>query len=60
MGRGKYELLTDSLVTFFAFIPFFAVKELERVLGEGKLGELFFWRRAATESGLPSGSTPLY
>ncbi len=42
MGQDKYDLLADSLVTFFAFVPFFAVKELGRVLGSGKLGELFF------------------
>jgi hypothetical protein len=57
MGRGKYELLADSLVTFFAFIPFFAFRELGRVLGEGKLSELFFRRRTATESNLPIATT---
>ena len=58
MGRGKYELLARFMVVFFAFIPFFAFKELGRVLGEGKIRELFFLRRAATESNLPTGSTP--
>lgn len=54
MNKGKYELLTRCLVIFFAFIPFFAFKELGRILGEGKISELFFRRRAATESS-PSG-----
>ncbi|MGE5444937.1 MAG: hypothetical protein ACM3SR_10120 [Ignavibacteriales bacterium] len=58
MGRGKYELLARCMVVFFAFIPFFAFRELGRVLGEGKLRELFFRRRADTESDLPTGSTP--
>lgn len=49
-GRGSYELIAESLVIFFAFIPFFAVKELGRVMGEGKLGELFFRRRIARGS----------
>jgi hypothetical protein len=49
-GQGSYELIAVSLVIFFAFIPFFAVKELGRVMGEGKLSELFFRRRIAGES----------
>ena len=57
MDRDKYELLARCMVTFFAFIPFFAVKELGRVLGEGKISELFFRRRPATESSLPTEST---
>lgn len=50
MQRDKYELLARSLIVFFAFIPFFAVRELGRVLGRGKLHELFFRRRVAGES----------
>jgi hypothetical protein len=50
MQRDKYELLARSLVVFFAFIPFFAVRELGRVLGTGKLHELFFRRRVAREA----------
>ena len=38
---GAGELLGRSLVMFFAFIPFFALRETGRVLGEGKLEELF-------------------
>jgi hypothetical protein len=29
-------------VVFFAFIPFFAVKELRKVLGKGTIGVNFF------------------
>ena len=45
-GRGPNELLANVLVMFVAFIPFFAFKELGRVLGEGRVWELFFRRRA--------------
>ena len=41
MRIGKYELLARCLVTFVAFFPFFAFKELERVLGEGKIRTCF-------------------
>jgi hypothetical protein len=47
MSKGKYELLARCLVTFVAFIPFFAFKELDRVLGEDKMRTLFFRGRAA-------------
>jgi len=47
-SKGQYELLARCLVTFVAFIPFFAFKELERVLGEGQITTLFFRRTAAT------------
>ncbi len=50
IGRGGNELVAGCLVIFFAFIPFFAVKELGRVMGEGKLAELFLRRRAGKES----------
>jgi hypothetical protein len=42
MSEGKDELLARCLLTFFAFIPFFAFKELGRVMGKGKLRGLFF------------------
>lgn len=50
MRRGKYELLAGFLVVFFAFIPFFAFKELGRVLSEGKITGLFFRKRAVASS----------
>ncbi|MDB6068674.1 MAG: conserved rane protein of unknown function [Pedosphaera sp.] len=58
MSESKYELLAQCLVTFFAFIPFFAFKELGRLLGEGRIRRLFFQKRAATESELSAGSEP--
>ncbi len=45
LGKGSHELLGRCLVIFVALIPFFAVKELGRVLGEEKIGALFFRRR---------------
>jgi hypothetical protein len=46
-NEGKYELLARCLVTFLAFIPFFAFKELEAAVGKGSLRGLFFRRKAA-------------
>jgi len=51
-STGKYELLARCLITFVAFIPFFAFKELGRVLGEDKIRALFFRGRAARTSEL--------
>ena len=50
MSRFNYEWLSRALVIFFAFIPFFGVRELRRVLGEG-VTDIFFQRRSATEAG---------
>jgi len=47
--EGRYELLARCLVIFFLFIPFFAVKELRRTLGEGRLGNLFFRKKIAAQ-----------
>ena len=58
LSAGRYELLARCLIMFVAFIPFFAFDELERVLGEGKLGRLFFRRRSAGESGLSKDEKP--
>ena len=46
LGKGSHELLAGCLVVFVAFIPFFAFRELGRVLGEGKIWTLFFRKRA--------------
>ena len=43
--KGWYELLAGCLVVFVAFIPFFAFRELGRVLGEGRLRDFFMKRR---------------
>lgn len=42
LDRWPHELLAGSLVIFVALIPFFAVKELGRVLGQEKIRTLFF------------------
>lgn len=47
--HGWAHLFSMMLVIFVAFIPFFAFRELERVLGEGKLRDLFFSRREAAK-----------
>ena len=45
INKDKYEIISRNLVIFFAFIPFFAFKELERVLGEKTVSRLFFRKR---------------
>ena len=45
-GKGTHELLANSLVIFVAFVPYFGVKELGRILGEDKIRALFFRKRA--------------
>jgi hypothetical protein len=47
----NYEWLSRALVVFFAFIPFFMVRELGRVLGEETISRLFFRRRSVMELG---------
>jgi hypothetical protein len=43
--NGFRLVLANPLVVLVAFIPFFAVKEVDRVLGEGKRWALFFRRK---------------
>lgn len=45
LSEGWYEILANGLVVITAFVPFFAVKELGRVLGREKLRALFFRTR---------------
>ena len=40
-------VLANSLVILVAFIPFFAVKELARVMGRGRIAALFFRKPAS-------------
>ncbi len=47
--KSKYELLSRCLVVFAAFIPFFAFRELERVLGEGRIARLLFQGKAGAK-----------
>lgn len=39
------EVIANSLVVLVAFIPFFAIKELGRVMGDKKVRTLFFQKR---------------
>jgi hypothetical protein len=55
LSKGRYELLGKCIVIFGAFVPFFAFKELEGVLGSDKLRDLF-WRRATELPHAPLGS----
>ncbi len=45
LNEGTNEFFGKCLVVFCAFIPFFAFKELGRVLGKGKIWDLFFSRK---------------
>lgn len=53
-SRFTYDGFAEALVVFFAFIPFFAVRELSRVTGEGKLKRLFFQKRQVDQIDLDS------
>jgi hypothetical protein len=53
ISKDGYEILANALVMISAFVPFFAIKELGRVLGREKLRALFFRRRVATGFDLP-------
>ena len=47
-SKGRNELLAECVVIFCAFVPFFAFKELEGVLGKDKLRDLFWSRGVHT------------
>ena len=49
LAKGWPQLAGMMLVVFVAFLPFFAFRETERALGEGKLKDLFIKRTAKTE-----------
>jgi len=49
LSEGTHEFFSKCLVVFVAFIPFFAFKELGRVLGKGKIWELFFRKGPSAE-----------
>jgi hypothetical protein len=53
LDKGWPNLAGMTLVVFVSFIPFFAFREIERVLGEGALFELFFTRRRTLISAKP-------
>jgi hypothetical protein len=45
LGKGPSEFIANAMIVFVAFIPFFGVKELGRVLGQEKIWALFFRSR---------------
>lgn len=45
---GSYEYLASLLVVFTCFLPFFAFKEMSRVLGHDKIKHLFFKRKESS------------
>ena len=46
MGGGSLKgILVVGIIMFFVLMPFFALKEIGRDIGDGKLYELFFIRR---------------
>ena len=48
-GLGIGEVLARCLVMFCAFLPFFALRETRRVMGEHRLDDLFLRSRASAE-----------
>jgi hypothetical protein len=50
LDGGYHEVLAGALVIFVALIPFFAVKELGRVLGQERIGALFFRKHDPADS----------
>ena len=46
LDQGVYEILGRTLIVFVAFVPFFTLWELNRVLGERKLLDLLFRKDA--------------
>jgi hypothetical protein len=41
-AQGFEVILANSMVVFVALIPFFAMKEMGRLMGREKIGRLFF------------------
>ena len=48
------DLIGRALVTFCTFVPFFAFREVRRVLGEDKFQDLFFYSGAIAKSDFSS------
>ena len=57
LNEGVHVFYARCMVVFVAFIPFFAFKELGRVLGKGKIWEWFFRRGPAGEGILEDQET---
>lgn len=58
IAEGWYEILANGLVVITAFVPFFAIKQLGRVLGRETLVALFFRKRSVSKGGLVSLALP--
>jgi hypothetical protein len=54
-SRRMNELIVRNLVVLCAFVPFFTFWEIRRVIGEGKLYDLFFRRKQQTKFTPASG-----
>ena len=52
LSEGTNEFFSKCLVVFVAFIPFFAFKELARVLGKGIIWGWFFRKGPVAEANL--------
>jgi hypothetical protein len=51
-----YEFLASCVVVFVTFVPFFAFKQINEVLGPGKLWSLFFRKPPLSEDRSPSAN----
>jgi hypothetical protein len=51
ISKGGYEILANALVVIAAFVPFFAIKEVGRILGRDKLRAMFFRKRVDKDFG---------
>jgi hypothetical protein len=49
LGQGMWEILARTVMQVTALVPLFVVLETSRVLGPGKLFELFFKRRTGID-----------
>jgi hypothetical protein len=50
LSHGWYEVLARGLIVFCAFLPFFAFRELGRILEKGQIRQLFFRRKTAGQT----------
>ena len=47
LSQGRYEMLARCLLIFVVFIPYFALRQIGGLVGQGKLFKLFFHQRSA-------------
>ena len=59
LEKGWHQMLARCLFIFVIFIPYFAFIEVGRLMGEGKLLELFFHKRSALTIQSSDSSAPL-